>query len=139
MPKQNKQSLQDALASRSPLGQRQAITPVNILAPEPETKLEEPKVPHEKSERKKRSVNTNANTERKPARKSEQENRSILADTKRLTSRESFEVFTDQMDDIEKLQDLYRKRHGKPLTKSRVVREALDIFLPMAFETFEET
>ncbi len=145
MPKQsNKQSLQDALASRNPL-QRQAVTPVNILAPEQTgtpRREGQPKAPKEKTVRKLRterpSGNSERRTERKGARTSELENRSILADTKRITSRESFEVFADQMDAIEQLQARYLKKNGKPLTKSRVVREALDIFLPMAFETFKE-
>ncbi len=74
---------------------------------------------------------------RPAARQGEQKNRSILADTKRETSRESFEAYTDQMQAIERLQQLYRSKTGKPLVKSRVVREALDMFLPLAFEAYE--
>jgi hypothetical protein len=42
------------------------------------------------------------------------------------------------MDDLERLQVLYQKQTGKPLAKSRVVREALDMFLPLAFDAYKD-
>ena len=59
-------------------------------------------------------------------------------DTKRATLQESFEVYPDQMDDLERLQVLYQKQTGKLLAKSRGVREELDMFLPLAFDAYKD-
>jgi hypothetical protein len=153
MPKQGKQALQDALASRSPLGQRQAIVPVNILEeaaltpPLPDAKTEREKDTEKASnigERKKRVIKANAITNRKErtekaSSKSEHQNRTILAEPEKPeTVRDSYEAYVDQLETIEILRALYRKKIGRPLSKSRIIREALANFLPLALDAYKD-
>lgn len=62
---------------------------------------------------------------------------SILAVNKRKTERYSFEVYTDQKEDIQLLCDMYEQTTGKKLSASRLIREVLDTFLPEAIKTYE--
>lgn len=165
MPKQtgsSKQSLADKLKEKNPQAMRRVVQPVDILAaaaasPADETKAKTEQVtdgsstgPIEptaqehgkkqpaKTERKKRTE--------KPAKKrsgneriySDDTIRSILALDKRKTERYSFEIYTDQKEDIEKLRHLYEKETGLKLPASRLIREVLDSFLPEALALFEE-
>lgn len=57
-----------------------------------------------------------------------------VRETKRDTERYSFEIFTDQIGDIEDLQYRYKKKTGRKLSSSRIIREALDEYLKKAEE-----
>lgn len=166
MPKSSKSSLQDALASRSPMGQRQAITPVNILeeALHPaglaneesarENRSEESSTidernertekAHAQSARAKRTVKSNKKSVRskrtdKASATTERKKRMILMEPdKPQTIRDSYEAYVDQLAEIEELQELYRKKTGRPLSKSRFIREAIAAFLPRAFAVYRE-
>jgi hypothetical protein len=154
MAKQSKDSLQAALQSRSPLIQRQAITPVNILE---EATLTPKASPLEETERKKSTEQSNVSTERKkrtekasrktvrrertflPNEKNERKKRVILAEPEKPeTVRDSYEAYVEQLETIEILQALYRKKTGRPLTKSRIIREALEYFLPQALGAYKD-
>ena len=50
----------------------------------------------------------------------------------RRTERYSFEIYVDQLGKIEDLQYRYKKRTGKKLSSSRIIREALDEYLKQA-------
>ncbi len=54
------------------------------------------------------------------------------------TIRDSYEAHVSQLEEIETLQDLYRKKTGRPLSKSRIIREALESFLPCAFDAYKD-
>ena len=153
MPKSSKQALENALASRSPAGQRQAIVPVNIL----EEATLPPSIPDAESEREKSSERANGENERKERteraskkavryRRTERTNESterrkrtiLMEPEKPETVRDSYEAYVDQLETIETLQALYRKKTGRPLTKSRVIREALAFFLPKALDAYKD-
>lgn len=53
----------------------------------------------------------------------------------RRTERYSFEIYIDQIGTIEDLQYKYKKRTGKRLSSSRIIREALDEYLKKAEKT----
>lgn len=55
----------------------------------------------------------------------------------RSTMRYSFEIYTDQIPQIEELQYLYKKRTGQKLSASRILREALEAYLTSAFEAIK--
>jgi hypothetical protein len=50
----------------------------------------------------------------------------------RPTERFSFQIFTEQKEAIQDLQYQYRKRTGKPLSTSRIIREAITAYLKQA-------
>jgi hypothetical protein len=50
----------------------------------------------------------------------------------RRTERYSFEIYVDQIGTIEDLQYKYKKKTGKRLSSSRIIREALDEYLKKA-------
>lgn len=146
-----KPSLNDMLNKRNPLAARQVITPVDVLAPEETERVDRTVTPNERTEK------TNAPTERakrkkeprkrpvKPSGTSERINRTVFddleldsQDEKRKTERYSFEIYTDQKGSIEELQYLYKKRTGKKLSASRIIREALEDYLSRALTTFQE-
>lgn len=52
---------------------------------------------------------------------------------RRPTERYSFEIYSDQIPQIEELQYLYKKRTGQKLPASRILREALEAYLDNAF------
>jgi len=144
MAKQHR--LDQILKARSP--QRQVIKPVDVL----ETEL--PNGSDERSERtdtpnarakptngtlepKKQTGNANDQTERL--------HRTVIddleqgaGDIKRSTERYSFEIYTDQKGSIDELQYLYRKRTGKKLSASRIIREALEEYLDRTLQTFRD-
>lgn len=60
-------------------------------------------------------------------------------ETKRLTERYSFEIYTDQIHKINKLKYLYYERFSKHLSKSRIIRDALDEMLDKAFDALDAT
>lgn len=56
---------------------------------------------------------------------------------RRPTERYSFEIYSDQIPQIEELQYLYKKRTGQKLPASRILREALEAYLRNAFEALK--
>jgi hypothetical protein len=88
----------------------------------------------ERPERKNRSVKAR----KKPRVYSKEDIHSVLAVDKRATERYSFEIYSDQKQDIQRVCDLYEQATGKKLSASRLIREVLDTFLPDALKTFEE-
>lgn len=82
-----------------------------------------------------RTVTPNERTERT----TERSNRSLLSELKsgvveetRPTERYSFEIYTDMIPRIEEMQYRYKKRTGKKLSVSRIIREALEEYLVKA-------
>lgn len=146
-----KQSLNDILNKRNPLAERQVITPIDVLAPEETERNDRTVTPNARTER------TNDTTERvkrtsepkkrtvKPIGTTERVRRSVFddlqqesEDTKRVTERYSFEIYTDQKGSIEELQYLYKKKTGKKLSVSRIIREAIEAYLDRALTAFRE-
>src|ERR1041385_8733539 len=87
---------------------------------------------HQETERKKRST-----SRRKPKVFSSKDVQAVLELDKRQTERYSFEIYSDQKEDIQVICDLYEQATGKKLSASRLIREVLDTFLPDALKTFE--
>ena len=56
-------------------------------------------------------------------------NQGVLEANKRPTERYSFEIYTDQKQKIRDLQYQYEKRMGKRLSSSRIIREAIEVYL----------
>lgn len=132
MAKQHK--LDSILKARNPL-ERQIIKPVDVLEIE---RL------NSSDERNERTDTLNNRTDQVSAT-SIRENRTVLDDleqgieeTKRATERYSFEIYTDQKGSIEELQYLYKKRTGKKLSASRIIREALEEYVTKALQIFKE-
>jgi hypothetical protein len=95
----------------------------------------------QKVSRKRRSKNEHNNT----VRENRTEKRGVYTDEdvigllrqeRRETERYSFEIYTDQKEDVQRVCDLYREKFGGYLSASRLIREVLDSFLPQALETF---
>ena len=61
-----------------------------------------------------------------------------VREEKRPTERFSFEIYTDQKPRIEELQYVYRKKTGKKLSSSRILREALEQYLDQAFAAIKK-
>lgn len=78
-----------------------------------------------------RNSRTNSRT-KKPKLYSERDITALLANDKRRTERYSFEIYSDQKEDIQAVCDLYEERTGEKLSASRLIREVLDSFLPGA-------
>lgn len=79
---------------------------------------------------------TNGDTERSNRTVEESEtsvldemNQGVLEANKRPTERYSFEIYTDQKQKIRDLQYQYEKRMGKRLSSSRIIREAIEVYL----------
>lgn len=73
---------------------------------------------------------------KKPKLYSERDITALLASDKRRTERYSFEIFSDQKEDIQTICDLYEDRVGEKLSASRLIREVLDSFIPGALNAF---
>lgn len=71
---------------------------------------------------------------KKPKLYSERDITALLANDKRRTERYSFEIYSDQKEDIQVVCDLYEERTGEKLSASRLIREVLDSFLPGALK-----
>lgn len=87
---------------------------------------------HQETDRKNRST-----PRRKPKVFSSKDVQAVLELDKRQTERYSFEIYSDQKEDIQAICDLYEQATGKKLSASRLIREVLDTFLPDALKTFE--
>ena len=59
-------------------------------------------------------------------------NQGAIETNKRPTERYSFEIYTDQKQKIRDLQYQYEKRMGKRLSSSRIIREAIEMYLENA-------
>jgi hypothetical protein len=59
-------------------------------------------------------------------------NQGVIETNKRPTERYSFEIYTDQKQKIRDLQYQYEKRMGKRLSSSRIIREAIEVYLEKA-------
>jgi hypothetical protein len=57
-----------------------------------------------------------------------------VRETKRPTERYSFEIYTDMKEKIEDIQYQYKKKTGRKLSASRIIREALEVY----FQKIEE-
>lgn len=86
----------------------------------------------DKTERGNRST-----SRRKPKVFSSKDIQAVLEVDKRATERYSFEIYSDQKDDIQQVCDKYEEATGKKLSASRLIREVLDTFLPDALKTFD--
>jgi len=60
-----------------------------------------------------------------------------VRDDDRPTERYSFEIYSDLKPKIEELQYLFKKRTGKKLSSSRLIREAIEAYLPKALRLLE--
>jgi outer membrane biosynthesis protein TonB len=76
---------------------------------------------------------------RKPKVFSSKDVQAVLESDKRQTERYSFEIYSDQKQDIQQVCDFYEHATGKKLSASRLIREVLDTFLPDALKTFESS
>ena len=63
-----------------------------------------------------------------------EEMKSPAVDAPRSTERYSFEIYSDQKETINDIQYQYKKRTGQQLPKSRIIREALDLYLAQLSE-----
>jgi len=131
MTKQDK--LKEMLKKRNPLleTKREAVTPVNMYKGDRTVK------PSERTER------ANDTTERLNRAADIlpsvlQEIKEGVKDEKRPTERYSFEIYTDQKQKIEDLQYQYKKKTGKRLSASRILREALEVYLKQALTTLKQ-
>jgi hypothetical protein len=80
------------------------------------------------------------NRGRKQCIYSERDIQSVLALEKRATKRYSFEIYVDQIDDIQRICELYEEANpDKKLSASRLIREVLDSFLSDALKVFEKS
>ncbi len=113
-----------------------------------DSKTEQPNDSHEpnaKIERMNRSPKSFERTV-KPNALNERINRTVFDDleegtpeeAKRPTERYSFEIYTDQKGSIEEVQYLYKKKTGKKLSASRIIREALEDYLTRAMEALRQ-
>lgn len=62
---------------------------------------------------------------------------SVVKPERRATERYSFEIYSDQIPQIEELQFQYKKHTGQKLPASRILREALEAYLKIAFEAMK--
>jgi hypothetical protein len=162
MARQTKQNkLDSVLKARTPL-ERQAVKPVDVLETERPNRSDEPtgntdranrpsevkgrpETPTERTEQGNRSSEPNNRTP-EPFGRTDRANRTVydelqegqIEEDKRATERYSFEIYIDQKGSIEELQYLYKKKTGKKLTASRIIREAIEEYLERALQAFRE-
>src|SRR5450755_2265370 len=99
---------------------------------------------YDKTVRNKRTENSNqindrSKRERKSSIYSEQDIQSLLAARQRAKERYSFEIYTDQKEDIQRICELYETSTGKKLSASRLIREVLESFIPDALKAFDKS
>jgi hypothetical protein len=98
-------------------------------------------VPTRKDVEKRRNIKSRPKTVRnertkKPRVYSGRDIEALLALDKRPSERYSFEIYSDQKEDIQRVCELYEQKTGQHLSASRLIREVLDSFLPGALKTF---
>jgi len=121
----NKDKLKELLKKRNPLVEREAVKPVDLYK-----RTVKPTV---------RTERANGATERLDKQVSVlDEIKEGVKDDKRPTERYSFEIYTDQKGKIEDLQYQYKKKTGKRLSASRILREALEVYLKQALSALKK-
>lgn len=136
----NKDKLRKMLSSRSPLSQpeRVIVQPESPYSVKPVEKIKE-------------KITQPFGTTELSNRSDERSNRTVIQESslikelkegveeeKRPTERYSFEIFTDQKTKLEDLQYQYKRKTGKKLSASRILREALEEYLRKAVEALKE-
>ena len=137
-----------ALREEGKIVSREAIVGINIIKNATETtgKKPEPLADGEKrtekpstsAPAKKRGQTISQKPAKKPRIYSDRDVHAVLASNKRETERYSFEIFSDQKEDLKELCALYKAKTGNSLSSSRVLRELLDTFLPGALKVYRE-
>ncbi len=107
MSKQDKQSIQEKLQNRSPMGMREVIKPVDMLAAEPEP-------PNERT-----NEETNERTDE----------RMIKRTKERTRVRHSFDIYQDQLLSLKEISLARQKTLGERSLLGDLVQEALDTFI----------
>mgnify|MGYP000889069466 CR=1 FL=1 len=127
----DKNKLKDLLKQRTTLPQREAIEPVNLYKVKEKTEK-----PNERTER---GNDTSERLDRTVKLQTSvlEEIKEGIKDDKRPTERYSFEIYTDQKQEIEDLQYRYKKKTGNKLSASRIIREALEVYLKQAISTLK--
>ena len=127
----DKNKLKDLLKQRTTLPQREAIEPVNLYKVKEKTEK-----PNERTER---ENDTSERLDRTVKLQTSvlEEIKEGIKDDKRPTERYSFEIYTDQKQEIEDLQYRYKKKTGNKLSASRIIREALEVYLKQAISTLK--
>ena len=121
----NKDKLKELLKKRNPLVEREAVKPVDLYK-----RTVKPTV---------RTERANGATERLDKQVSVlDEIKEGVKDDKRPTERYSFEIYTDQKGKIEDLQYQYKKKTGKRLSASRILRETLEVYLKQALSALKK-
>ena len=144
MAKQNK--LDHILKARNQ--QRQVVKPVDVLETElpngSDERIDRTATPNARAKAANRRLQPKKQTD-KATDQTKRLHRTVIddleqgtEDAKRATERYSFEIYKDQKGSIEELQYLYRKRTGKKLSASRIIREALEEYLTKALQVFKE-
>jgi len=87
--------------------------------------------------RSRRSVVPNDRTDKSRNTLLDELNGETPTDT-RKTERFSFEIYSDLKPQIEELQYRFKKRTGKKISSSRIIREAVEAYLPKAMQLVEE-
>jgi hypothetical protein len=134
-PSDNTDQANRTLEPKNRILKANASTERSDRSPKPLARTVKPNV---SSERKKRSDMTNASSERTKRTVFDELEEGASEETKRLTERYSFEIYTDQKESIEEVQYLYKKKTGKKLSASRIIREALEEYLTRAMEAFRQ-
>ncbi len=137
--------MEKALSERSPLSPRQAIQPADFYQPaapaEPVAEVKPEPAPAKGSKANGRTVRPHGEDERKkrPAAQSSllTELTEGVDEQRRRTERYSFEIFSDQKERIEELQYQFKRKTGKKLSSSRILREALEEYLEKALKTLQ--
>lgn len=91
------------------------------------------------TERFDRTVQTNGSTKKKTSTVLAEIETPLDSPAKRTTSRYSFEIYDDQKQTLEEVSYLYKKKTGKKLSSSRIIRDALDEFLDALLEKLKES
>ena len=123
----DKNKLKEMLEKRNPLSptKRATVKPVDLYRRERTVKPNDrTERPNGATERHDRTVDTQPSVLR--------EITEGVKDETRPTERYSFEIYTDQKQKIEDLQYQYKKKTGKRLSASRILREALEVYLKEA-------
>lgn len=150
----SKQDISKMMGERSPLNTppREPVQPASFYDTPPQVPVEEVtplKVVERKNKRtvqpNDRTVRANGTTERSDRTVTHNNDEASVLyelkegvqDDKRPTERYSFEIFTNQKQQIEDLQYQYKRKTGKKLPSSRIIREALSEYLKKALKALE--
>lgn len=121
----------DALYQSSPPRAAEPAIPARPATQRAAEPVQPTTLPVHPSVRTHRSDEPNARTET-PTESLIDEITEGVPDHRRPTERYSFEIYTDQKPQIEELQYRFKQRTGTKLSSSRIIREAIDAYLPEA-------